>query len=146
MIEVAAVLGAIQASIDYAKGVSETMKAIKEVEQKIAFLNMREQQVVLMENLLDAKEKISELHAQLILKEQMEHQEDGNILWRIEGQKKCGPYCSTCYGETGKAITLSAGGAGIWHCPKCKNHFHTKQWGVDQLVNRRELKRSHGWQ
>ena len=44
MLDVATtVLGAIQASIECAKSVKEAMKAVKEIDQKIAFQTMREQ-------------------------------------------------------------------------------------------------------
>src|ERR1700722_13785045 len=112
MVDVLAVLGAIQTSIRYAKGVSEGLKAIKEIDQQLTFLEMRQQQADLIESLQDAKEKIRELHAQLILQQNMEHQPDGNIMWNVNGEKRSGPYCSTCYGNEKKAITLSESGAG----------------------------------
>jgi hypothetical protein len=139
MIDVLTLLGAIQTSIDCAKGVSEGLKAIKEVEQQLAFLEMKRQQMELINSLLEAKDKIRDLHGQLVLQEQMEHQQDGNIMWRVQGQKRHGPYCSTCYGDQGKLIFLSGDDSGARHCPKCKNHFFTKQWHVDQREKIRNL-------
>lgn len=132
MIDVLALLGAIQTSIDCAKGVSEGLKAIKEVEQQLAFLEMKRQQMELINSLLEAKDKIRDLHGQLVLQEQMEHQQDGNIMWRVQGQERHGPYCSMCFGDQGKLISLSGDDPGAWYCPKCKNHFFTKQWHIDQ--------------
>ena len=146
MIEVMALLGAIQASLDCAKGISEGMKAVREVDQKLALLDIRDKQIQLIGSLQDAKEKILELNAQLLLREQMEHDPDGNIMWRVVNQKNLGPYCSTCYGDAGKAISLSTRmEKGAWDCPKCKNFFNTHQWDQDQLEKQRALRQSHGW-
>ncbi|NGX36397.1 MAG: hypothetical protein K1000chlam1_01243 [Candidatus Anoxychlamydiales bacterium] len=132
MIDIVAAMNAIKISINCAKGVSEGLKAINEVDQKLAFLEMKQKQVMLIESLLNAKEKIYELHTKLSLQQSMEHQSDGNIMWKIKELKKSGPYCSTCLGDEKKAITLNDNGDGSWNCPKCKNHFNTKQWRQDQ--------------
>lgn len=143
MIDILTVLGAIQTSIDCAKGVSEGLKAIKEVDQQLTFLEMRQQQAGLIESLLDAKEKIRELHFQLALQEQMEHQPDGNIFWKIDGEKRSGPYCAACYGSVGKAITLSGSEEGnAWDCPVCEGFFATKSWHQVRRIQIQEGNRS----
>lgn len=116
------------------KAISSTLKSVKEIDQKIALHSVHEQLVELQERLLDARDQTSELisqnqelRQQLTIKEEIQHQEDGNILWRIVGGQNKGPYCSTCYGAENKLISLSGNDPGAWHCPKCKNHFHTRQ-------------------
>jgi len=141
-------LAAIQSAMACAKGISSAIKTIKETDQKIALLDIREQLIEMEERLLDARDQTNELisqnqelRLQLTLKEEMRLQEDGNILWRIEDGVKKGPYCSTCYGSEGKLISLSGNDPGTWHCPKCKNHFHTKQWSEVQKRQYDQLSR-----
>ena len=126
-------------SINY-RTVSSAVKTVKETNQKISQLDLREHLAELKEKLLEARDLTSELirenqdlHEQLKLKEEIQFQEDGNILWRVEGKSKRGPYCSTCYGDENRLISLSGNDdPGTWYCPKCKNHFHTKQWHINQ--------------
>ena len=132
MIDVVAALNAIRISLNYAQGVSEGLKAIKEVNQELNLLDMKQKQSTLIDSLIDTQKKIRELQDQLSLQQNMQHQADGNIMWKVEEQKKYGPYCSTCFGNEDKAITLNNNGKGSWSCPKCKNHFHTQQWRLDQ--------------
>ncbi|NGX48502.1 MAG: hypothetical protein K940chlam5_00088 [Candidatus Anoxychlamydiales bacterium] len=141
MIDIVAAIEAIKISINCVKVVSEGLKAIKEVDQKLDFLEMKQQLVKLTENLLNAEEKIYELDTKLSLQQSIEHQSDGNIMWIIKELKRSGPYCSTCFGDEGKTITLNDNGDGSWNCPKCKNHFHTKQWRQDQDEKHRRIKR-----
>jgi hypothetical protein len=145
-------LTAIQAAATYLQGILVAVKKAKEVDQQISALDFKEQLLELKEKLLEARDEANallqenqDLCARLKLKDEMEHQEDGNIMWRIENSKRHGPYCSTCYGDAGKAITLSERDKGAWDCPRCKNHFNTRQWDLDQLEKHQSLRRSHGW-
>ena len=143
-------LAAIQSAMTCLKAISSTLKSIKEIDQKIALHSVREQLVELQERLLDARDQTSELisqnqelRQQLTIKEEIEHQEDGNILWRIVGGQKKGPYCSTCYGAENKLISLSGNDPGAWHCPKCKNHFHNRQWSEKKAREHEQLTRQY---
>lgn len=145
-------LTSIQAAISCLKGITSALKSVKEIDQKIIVLNIREQLAELQERLLDARDENNDLMRQnqelrdlLKLRDEIQHQEDGNILWRIVDDKQKGPYCSTCYGADDKLIPLSAGnGEGVWHCPKCKNHFHTRQWNEEQRRQLARLNHQHG--
>ncbi len=137
-------LAAIQSAMACAKWISCIIKTIKKTDQKIALLDVREQLIEMEERLLEARDKTNELisqnqefRLQLTLKEKMHPQEDGNILWRIENGVKKGPYCSTCYGS----ISLSGNDPDTRHCPKCKNHFYTKQWSEVQKRQYAQLSR-----
>lgn len=144
-------LAAIQSVITCLKGVTSALKSFKELDQKIVLLNVREQLAEFQERLLDARDEAyelmrqnQELRHQLTLKEEIQHQEDGNVLWRIvDGQSK-GPYCSTCYGAETKLISLSGDDPDKWHCPKCKNHFHTRKWSKEQKRQYDQLNRQYG--
>jgi ribosomal protein L37AE/L43A len=41
--------------------------------------------------------------------------------WRIDGEKKEGPFCQKCYESDGKPIHLQDYGNDVWHCLNCKN-------------------------
>jgi len=146
-----AVVVGIQGAMDCVRGLSEALKAVKETDNALSMLNIREQLVELKEKLIDAKElaieqdqEIKKLRNLLQLKDEVQHDEDGNILWRIiEGQKR-GPYCSTCYGSEDKLISLSENDPGAWHCPNCENHFHTRQWNERQKQKLERLNQSFG--
>lgn len=94
--DVASGLAAIQGAMTCLKAVSSVLKTLKEIDQKLALLGVREQLVELQERLLDARDYTSELISQnqelcqhLTIKEEIQHQEDGNILWRVvDGQNK----------------------------------------------------------
>lgn len=139
-------LAAFEAVMTCLKGVNVAVKLAKETDQRLDLLDMRSQLVDLQECVLEARVQTAkliyenqELHQQLAWKNEVQHQEDGNICWRIENGQKRGPYCSTCYGDAGKLISLSENGDGSWYCPKCKNHFHTKKWNEDQKRLYRQL-------
>lgn len=146
MIDVLVLKELIQTAINCAKGISAGIKAIKDFDQKMAILELRQQQLDLIDSLQNAKEKIQELHAQLVLQQNMEHQVDGNIFWKIEGEKRFGPYCAACYGSAGKAITLSKREEGnAWDCPVCKVFFATKEWHDNQRKQHQKLLQSQNY-
>lgn len=146
-------LTALQAANTCLQGILAVVKKSKELDEQLSILDFKDQLIELREKLQDVRDECNalvhenqNLQEQLKLKDEMQHEEDGNIIWRIVGEKRYGPYCSTCYMGEGKAITLSSSSdVGAWNCPKCKNHFNTKQWDVDQLEKYQALRRSHGW-
>lgn len=114
--DVASGLAAIQGAMTCLKAISSGLKTVKEIDQKLALLSVREQLVELQERLLDARDQTSELigqnqelRQQLTIKEEIQHQEDGNILWRVVNGQNKGPYCSTCYGAESKLISFDSG-------------------------------------
>lgn len=148
--DVASGLAAIQGAMTCLKAISSGLKTVKEIDQKLTLLSVREQLVELQERLLDARDQTSELisqnqelRQQLTIKEEIQHQEDGNILWRVVNGQNKGPYCSTCYGAESKLISLSGNKPGAWHCPKCQNHFQTRQWSEEQARKHEQLNRQH---
>jgi hypothetical protein len=148
MMDLVSGLAAIKGALTCLQGLSTALKMVKETDQKIAQYELKEQLAELKEKLLEARDVTSELILQnqdlsqrLKRKEEMQLQEDGNILWRMEGEEKKGPYCSTCYGAEDKLISLNGSDPGAWNCPKCKNHFHTKQWAIDRLRSHENLNR-----
>lgn len=137
--DVTALLGSIQTAISLGKSVADGLKTIKEVDQQMALLEVRQQQVTLMGSLQDAREKILELQSQLALQQSLIHDSDGNIYWKSDGQTQGGPYCSTCYCGEGKAMTLTSTGDESWWCQKCKSHFTTKAHDAKQRQIEREV-------
>jgi hypothetical protein len=132
-------LAAFEAAMTCLKGVKGALKLIKETDQKLDLQDIRSQLADLQDRLLDAKDQTAKLiyenqglHQQLAWKNEVQHQEDGNICWRVENCQKKGPYCSTCYGDVDKLIPLSGNDDGKWFCSKCKNHFHTRKWNENQ--------------
>ncbi len=106
---------------------------------RLVLVEIQEQVVEIKEKLVDAKEGTMalqeenlDLRRQLQLIDELEHDEDGNILWRIVQGQKRGPYCSTCNGNEKKQIPLNGDDPGSWNCPNCKNHFTTKQCRIDR--------------
>ncbi len=77
-------------------------------------VEIRDQVLELQESLVNVKEQAIELMQQnqelrkrLQVNSELQHDEDGNIFWRMDSNKKRGPYCSTCYGVGEKFISLS---------------------------------------
>lgn len=62
--DVASGLAAIQGAMTCLKAVSSALKTVKEIDQKLALLGVREQLVELQERLLDARDYTSELISQ----------------------------------------------------------------------------------
>jgi hypothetical protein len=43
--------------------------------------------------------------------------------WRIDDEKKDGPFCQKCYDSNKKLIRLQEGGNDVWRCFSCKSTF-----------------------
>ncbi|NGX43632.1 MAG: hypothetical protein K940chlam7_01931 [Chlamydiae bacterium] len=139
-------LSAIQGALDLTKTALSGIKSIRDTNAALKTLELRQDMLDLKEQLLAAREATTDLiqenldlRSQLQAANELEHDENGNILWRvIEGCKR-GPYCSTCYGADSKIISLSGDDDGSWFCPGCKNHYHTKEWRAEQTQKHRRL-------
>ena len=126
------------------------LKKLSEVNKALATIDLQELVVEMRKQFLEAKDCINslkqenqELRSQLQMKNKLELDEDGNVFWKVhEGQKK-GPYCSTCYGDEKKLISLSSSDPGLWRCPKCDNHFSTKRGREEQQQKHENLCRAH---
>lgn len=133
------IISSIKDALGLLGGIQATVKAINDANQASTRLEFKEQINDIREQLSDARESAmtlleenQDLRQQLLLQEELSHQEDGNILWRILNGEKKGPYCSTCYGDLKKLISLSGRNDGAWTCPKCKNHFSTIKWYTER--------------
>ncbi len=147
--EPVSVLTMIQGSFSILKSISEVLKKGREIDEAMLIVEIREQMLELQESLVNVKEQTielmqenQELWKRLQVNNELQHDEDGNILWRVQGDKKSGPYCSTCYGVGEKLISLSKSeDSGSWYCPQCKNRFHTQQWYKEQHQKHEYLRR-----
>lgn len=145
-----AVLASIQSGISITKAMVSGLKAIKETDKALATVELQEQVIDVREQLVNAKDLITtllqenqELRSQIQIARELEHDENGNVLWRIEEGRRRGPYCSTCYGAENKIISLSGDDDSSWYCPKCKNHYHTKEWSAEQMRKHQALSQSY---
>lgn len=142
-------LTSIQAASTCLQGILGALKTLKEFDKKISTLDFKDQLLELREQLLEARDQTTtlilenqDLREQLLLKDEMRLQEDGNILWRIENGEQKGPYCSACFGKDKITISLnSSAQQGGWHCPVCRNHFNSRQWKADRAAEIQALTR-----
>lgn len=139
------VLNSIQGAISITKAMFSCLKTLKQTDQKLAILDLKDYITKIREQLVNAKDLIinlmqenQELKNQIQIEKELEHDENGNVLWLKKNRLRTGPYCSNCYGAQGKLISLNSRYDGSWGCPSCKNHYYTKEWQAEQMRKHRE--------
>lgn len=146
-------LSAIQGALDLTKAAYSEIRVIGDTNAALKTIDLQQDMLDLKEKLLAAREAITnliqenqELRSQLQTANKLEHNENGNILWRVIEGRKRGPYCSTCYGASRKVISLSSVDDGSWCCPRCKNRYRTNEWRNEIIQKHQRLKdRSSKW-
>ncbi|MFC1761177.1 hypothetical protein ACFL6U_03755 [Planctomycetota bacterium] len=62
------------------------------------------------------------------LKSKMKRDESEPFHWKIEGETREGPYCSNCWEDRKKKISLNNPRNGVWTCPACNNTIKDSSW------------------
>lgn len=129
------IISSISAGLESIKIASEGLKyfknyskTIENVEFNSKIIELNETILIIKEKLLEAKEgnlelqeKITFLENQLKDKSEMVFEE--NVYYRINGDKKEGPFCPTCYDSKGKKIRLHHDDK-EWFCKNCSLYFN----------------------
>ena len=100
------------------KDIVDLIKKGANVEAQEKILELREGAIDLQEENIVLREQLRHLEAELQLKGEMVYKK--TVYWRhVDGEEIDGPYCSTCYDDSGKVIHLHEWGD-TWHCRVCK--------------------------
>ena len=106
------------------ENVKDILKLIKQYDdadiyQKV--VDLRDEIFKLREDNLSLKETIQSLIQEQSNSEKMVF--EAPLYWKVDSDKKEGPYCQKCYDDDKKLIRLQDLKNGYWECCVCKNYF-----------------------
>lgn len=107
--------------IDDTKKIMELIKKYNDAELYQKIVDLRDEIFELKEENLNLKEKIKNLVEEKKVSEKMFF--EAPFYWKMDGDKKDGPYCQKCYDDDKKLIRLQALEKEYWQCCVCKNYF-----------------------
>jgi hypothetical protein len=94
----------------------------------------------LQEEKRQLSEKVRSLEDKLALQEAMTF--DGRMYWKMQDEKKDGPFCQLCWDSEKLLIRLQGNENDQWYCCKCRGSYHGPNYRT------RPLSQSHrrgGW-
>ena len=112
------------------KDIVKLVKQGMTVEAQEEIMKFREAQLALQEENMRLKGTIKELEAKLSEKEKINFEPP--FYYKIEGDKKDGPFCQKCYDSDTKLIRLQDMKKGAWQCVACNNNFFEDSYKVSQ--------------
>lgn len=141
---ISSALSSIKTATEIAKLIKNSDNSIEQAEAKLKLAE-------LISTLAEAKIEIAEIQQMLFekdaeiykLKLQISEKEsfcwESPYYWRIEGDRKDGPFCQHCYDKYNEKIRLqgNANGNGWWECAACKNVFTDKSYHAPRLTRDR---------
>ncbi len=107
--------------IDNVKDILKLIKKYDDAEIYQKIVDLRDEIFKLKEDNLNLKEKIKNLIQEKKISEKMVFETP--FYWKVDGDKKDGPYCQKCYDDDKKLIRLQALKNGYWQCCVCKNYY-----------------------
>ena len=137
-----AALSSIKTATDIAKLIKDSGLSLKEAEIKLKLSEI-------ISELADANTKIAEIQRQMIEKENEIDKLKNKIklkgkmifespyYWKVEGNKKDGPFCQHCYDKDNILIRLQGNGGGFWECKACKNTDQDSTYKPPQILTSR---------
>lgn len=128
-----AILTSIKTATDLTKLIMDSGRSLKDAERKLklseiitALADANIKIAEIQQHIIEKEIKISALNKKLILKDKMKW--ESPYYWKIEGEKKEGPFCQQCYDKNGELIRLQGNGAGYWECKTCKNNYQDSNY------------------
>ena len=123
-----AILTSIKTATDLTKLIIDSGHSLKDAENKLklsaiitALADANIKIAEIQQHIIEKENEINTLNKKLILKNKMNWEHP--YYWKIEGEKKEGPYCQQCYDKKGELIRLQGNNEGYWECKTCKNNF-----------------------
>lgn len=128
MIDIGMAVGSVKSAIEIAKTLKDSAGLFDKAEVKL-------QLAELIGSLADAKMQIAEIQESLInsekekkdLRKKMETIDnmiyEKSYYWKMDGDKKDGPFCQRCFDSDEKLIRLQGGSNDVWTCAQCNKTF-----------------------
>ncbi|HLP57941.1 MAG TPA: hypothetical protein VK186_03890 [Candidatus Deferrimicrobium sp.] len=118
----------IKTAMDIVKILRESNLSLGEAENKLklaelmsTLADVKIEVVGLQDLILEKDRKIKELEQTLTVKKNICYEKP--FYWMVDGEKKDGPFCQTCYDSNEKLIRLQIIETGHWICNICKNLY-----------------------
>ena len=137
--EIATALAGIRTATEIAKLIKDSGATLEKAEIR---LKMAE----LIEALADTKLQISDIKQLLVEKDELIAKlesvaavraaltYDAPYYWRVDGEKKDGPFCQKCYDADGTLMRLQKGYTrGQWSCHSCKGYVEDSSYVAQAL-------------
>lgn len=125
---ISAILTSIKTAADIAKALREADVTFEKAESKLkladlmtALADARMSTATIQEQLSEKDQRIRDLEVELATQKQMTY--SSPFYWRIEGDRRDGPYCQRCYDKDRSAIHLQDLHNGYWECAACNSTY-----------------------
>lgn len=111
----------------------EIMALIKQgldIEAQEKIMELRQAALDRQEENIELQKENTQLKQQLDISQKLQY--EAPYYWKVDGDKKDGPYCQCCYDNNKKLIRLQQGNRSnpsLWRCVVCEKAFHNRNYG-----------------
>lgn len=129
MIDIGMAVGSVKSAIEIAKTLKDSTDLFDKAEVKLQLAELigsladaKMQIAEIQESLIDSEREKKELINKIETKDNMIYEK--SYYWKMDGDKKDGPFCQRCFDSDEKLIRLQGGNNDVWNCEQCDKIFH----------------------
>ena len=112
--------------MDTAKDIYELVKKGATLDLQEKLIRFREEALSMQEENVNLKIRVQDLERELAYEKQVVY--ENPYYWRIEADKKDGPFCQKCYDVDKKLVRLQTVSKGLWTCNSCNKIYRDNSY------------------
>ncbi|UCN01522.1 hypothetical protein LCX93_06285 [Sulfurimonas sp. SWIR-19] len=128
MIDIGMAVGSVKSAIEIAKTLKDSADLFDKAEVKLQLAELigsladaKMQIAEIQESLINSEKEKKDLRKKIEIKDNMIYEK--SYYWKMDGDKKDGPFCQRCFDSDEKLIRLQGGNNDVWACAQCNKTF-----------------------